>query len=346
MSKTVTLTPGQIEWIQKNLPDYSQSYVSTPLTNYVTAFTQDDSNFVSDRVFPNLAVRDQTGQFWTLPKGTFTRDEMKKRGPLSEAVQVDWAPGRDTYSVDPWAVKMLVPDMFLRGNRLPFDVQRVQAGILTKMALIRREREFAASFLGTSIWGKDIAGVAGAPTLGTSVRQWDQANSTPLEDIAYLMTLQQIATEGQRPNRMLLGRQVWDVLKNHPQILDRVNRGQTTGAAEVRKADVAALMELDEIVIADAVWNSANEGQAVVDQLIIGKVGLLYYATPTPQMMVPTAGLTLSWNGYLPGTSDMGMAFETYRIPNVKGTHFELNWAFGFKKVSADHGTFLNTLVA
>lgn len=340
-------SPELLQVITKSLPDVSQTYVNRPMTRYAFSFMQNDGAFFSDKVFPNLTVDDQTGIFWTIPKGTFTRDEMRMRADMARAREIDWSLGNDTYRVDPWALRLPIPDRLMRFNQLPFSVQQFATRMLMQQARMRRDRAFAAAFLTTGVWGRDIAGNTSASVDGTSVRQWSDPASTPLQDIAALSTLFQLDTEGTRPNRLLLGRQVWDALKNHPQILDRLNRGQTSGPAQITLADVAGLFELERIVIADTIVNTANEGQAVTDSFIVGKIGLLYYATDTPQMMEPTAGLTLSWKGIGDGSAnDFGVNIEQYRLPDIKATWFETNMGFGHKKVSAAHGTFLNTLVA
>jgi hypothetical protein len=336
-----------VDWVQKNMPDVSQMYVNKPLTNYAFSFLSNLDTSFSDKVFPNLPVDDPTGIFWTLPKGIQSTDEMRQRAPLTEAREFDWSLGQDTYRVDNWALKNIVPLEMERNGQIPFSVQQLMTRLLVGKASLRRDRAFAAAFLTTGVWGLDITGNTAASVPGTSVRQWDNPASTPIEDIAELATLQQIATEGQRPNRLLIGRRVWDKLKNHPQILDRLNRGQTDGAARIDLRTVAALFELEQIIIADTMFNSANEGQAASLDFIVNKVGLLYYATDTPQMMQPTAGLTLSHRGLGNGTANnFGMSIETYRIPTIKGLHVECNMAFGHKKVSAAHGTFLSALVA
>jgi hypothetical protein len=339
-----------VDWVQKNMPDASQVYVNKPLTNYAFSFLSNLDTSFSDKVFPNLPVDEQTGIFWTLPKGIESTDEMRMRGPLSEAREFDWSLGQDNYRADPWALKNIIPLAMERNSQVPFSIQQLVTRLLVKKARLRRDRAFAAAFLTTGVWGLDITGNTAMSTVatgGTTVRQWDNPASTPIEDIAELATTQQVATEGQRPNRLLIGRRVWDKLKNHPQILDRLNRGQTDGAARISLADVAALFELERIIIADTMVNTANEGQAAAIDFIVNKVGLLYYATDTPQMMEPTAGLTLSWRGLGNGTANnFGMSIETYRIPTVKGLHVECNMAFGHKKVSAAHGTFLTSLVA
>jgi hypothetical protein len=336
-----------VDWVQKNMPDPSQLYVNKPLTNYAFSFLSNLDTSFSDKVFPNLPVEEQTGIFWTLPKGLMSTDEMRQRGPLSEAREFDLAIGQDTYRADPWALKAVIPILAERNSQVPFSLQQLFTRALVEKARLRRDRAFAAAFLTTGVWGLDITGNTSASVHGTSVRQWNDPASTPIEDIAELSTLQQVATEGRRPNKLLIGRRVWDKLKNHPQILDRLNRGQTTGPAQIRLADVAALFELDQIIIADTMVNTANEGQAAAIDFIVNKIGLLFYAPDTVSMMEPTAGVTISWRGMGNGTANnFGMSIETYRIPTVKGLHVECNMAFGHKKVSAAHGTFLTSLVA
>jgi hypothetical protein len=326
--------------------DASQLYINRPLTNLLPAFIQDDEAFVSHKVFPIVRSEDPTGTIWTIPKGTFSRDEVRARAPLAKARKVEWAPAQDTYRTEFYSLGTDIPDQLRAVSQNPFNLDKIGTRQLTRMHQIRRERHFASTFMQTGVWGIDVAGVAAGPT-GTQFLQWNNTASTPLKDVTAWATRMQLASEGVRPTGLLLGRRVWDALKNHPEILDRVNRGQTAGAAEVRKADVAALMELDEITVADASYNTANEGQTAAFSQIVGDVALLYNAQRNPELMTPTAGVTIVWTGMLGGAANgWGFRVRQYRMPDVLGDTIEVDQAFDMKKVSADLGVFANTVVA
>ena len=67
---------------------------------------------------------------------------------------------------------------------------------------------------------------------------------------------------GFRPNVLGIGRPVFDILLDHPDIVGRIDRGQTpNGPARASRQDLAALFELEAIEVMDAIYNDAAGGR-------------------------------------------------------------------------------------
>ena len=135
-------------------------------------------------------------------------------------------------------------------------------------------------------------------------------------------------------------------MKNHPDIVDRVKYGQTPGApARVTVEAIAALMELDRILIMRSIENTAVEGAANSHSFIGGKNALLCYVTQSPGLMTPSAGYTFSWNGLL-GAAATGQRISKFRMEHLKSDRVEIEMAFDHKVVSPDLGYFFSGVVA
>jgi hypothetical protein len=335
-------------YVRKSQPQPSQVFVNVPLTNMSVAFVQSSDNFVARRIFPNVPTQLQGGTFWKYAKGTFTRDEMQARAPGAPAAMMGHKPTTDTFLTEFYSLGHPLPDQTMANNQNPLRTDRAAMKLITRGAEMRLERHFATNFLTTSVWTgtADKTGVAGTPG-SNQFKQWNDTASTPIKDIAAFSTEMQTNSDGFRPKGLLLGRQVWDQLRNHPEILDRINRGQTTGPAQVTRQSVAALMELDEILVGDAVVNTALENATISNSFVIGKVALLYYVTDNPTIEEPSAGYTFTWEGMLGGgASALGTRIRRYRDEKILSDVMEIDAAFDMKAVCPEMGGFMTSVVA
>jgi Phage major capsid protein E len=150
--------------------------------------------------------------------------------------------------------------------------------------LIDREIEVASLLTSTANLTQNIT------LSGTS--QWnDFSNSDP---IAAVRTGKQTihASIHQNPNTLVMGRQVWDKLIDHPAFLERVKYSQLG----VMTPDLMArIFEVDRIIVGGAGKNTAKEGQTDSMSYIWGKDSFLAYIAPTIKPKMITLGLTYKW---------------------------------------------------
>jgi hypothetical protein len=100
--------------------------------------------------------------------------------------------------------------------------------------------------------------------------QFDDEDSNPLATlIGYLESLPW------RPNRAVIPRPIWTVLRQHPLVVKAVNRNSGDSGV-VALQDVANLLELDEILIGDAFANTAVKGQTPTLTRLWGNKILLF----------------------------------------------------------------------
>lgn len=318
-------------------PGLADVHVDRPLTNLSLAFLQSQDAYVADRVFPRVPVSSRSDKYFTYDRGYFNRDEMKQRAPGTESAGINYGISTDSYSCDVWALHVNVADQVRANADAAIQLDREATELLTRQALTRREALWASTHFGTGIWTTERAGVAAAPA-GTQFLRWDNAASTPIEDVRGGADAMHELT-GFRPNVMVIQRGVWSALVDHPDIVGRIDRGQTNGAAIVLRQNLAALFEMDEILIMDAVQNTAAEGAANSHSFIGGKHALLAYRPPAPGLMTPSAGYTFTWSGLL-GGGVLGSRISRLRMENLKSDRLEIEQAFDQKLVSADLGSF------
>lgn len=324
-------------------PTPGDVHVNSMLTNISIAYMQSAANFVSARIFPNIPVQKQSDLYWTYDRGDFNRDEMKERAPSTESEGGGYRLGQGQYYAPVYAFHKDIDDQTRANADSLLAPDREATQFVTNKALIKREKLFVTQFFGTGLWGYERAGVATGET-GTQYRRWDDAASDPISDIRRAKR-EMMENTGIEPNKLVLGRKVYDALVDHPDIIDRINRGQTNGPAVVNKQAIAALFEVESIDVMNAVENISKEGQPAVHKFIGGNHAMFVYAAPSPGLMTPTAGYTFSWTGLL-GAGAEGGRISSFRMPALKSDRVEIEMAFVQKVVGADLGYFFSNAVS
>lgn len=324
-------------------PGRAEVHFDQALTDVSHAYIQDPNAFVADRVFSILPVSKPTNKYFLYDKGDFNRDEMKLRAPSTESAGSSYRISNDSYDCEVWALHRDVDDQVRATADSPLSMDRDAALYLTQKGLLRKEVLWGENYFQASLWDADLIGVNAAPT-GVEFLQWDDILSTPIEDVQLGREEVHEAT-GLAPNKFVLGRKVYNKLLLHPDIVDRLNRGQTSGPAIATRQNLAALFEVDEILVMDAVQNTAAEGQASVMSYIGGKSALLLHVPATPGLMTPAAGYTFSWTGLLGGGA-LSSRIGRMRAPLIKSDRFEIEMAFDQKLAASDLGKFFRTAIA
>lgn len=325
-------------------PTPGDVHVNAPLSNISIAYVQDASNFIADQVFSNIPVAQQGNRYYTYDRGYFNRNEMEERAPGAESAgsgyKLDSTP---TYYAPVYAFHHDIPDQRRANTDSMLDPDREATILVTQKALIKRETLWATKFFAGGLWTNDWDGVSAGPT-GSQVLQWNDANSTPIENVRSAKTTV-LESTGFEPNTLVIGQRVFDALIDHPDIVDRVKYGQTSGPAKVDVAELQALLKIPRILVMKSIQNTAKEGDTNVHSFIGGKKALLCYSAPAPSLMTPSAGYTFSWTGYL-GAAPNGNRIKKFRMEPNSSDRVEIESAFDQKLVAADLGFFWDTVVA
>lgn len=325
-------------------PTPGDVHVNTPLTNISIAFMQKAESFIGTRAFPNIPVQKQSDAFYTYDRGYFNRDEMKERADATESEGSGYDVNADgVYYCKVYAFHKDVSDRMRSNADAALNPDREATAFVTQKALIKREKLFATSYFQPGIWSFQRTGHASTED-ATNTVFWNNAASDPIERVR---TAKRTVLEstGFMPNKLVLGRAVFDVLLDHPDVIDRLKYGQTAGQpAMADRNRLAQLFEVDEILVSDAIQNTAVEGAANAHSFILGKHALLCYAAPSPGLMTPSAGYTFSWNGYM-GAGAEGTRIKQFRMEQLEADRIEIQMAMVCKLIAADLGFFWNAIV-
>lgn len=319
---------------KKFMPTPSDVHIDAALNNLSLAFMQSAENFVAGRVFPNVPVDKQSDKYFTFDRSYWFRDEMKKRGDGTESHGAGFSISNDSYSADVWSLHKDLGRQTLGNADAGLDLDNAAVSFLATQKMIRQEKQFATDFFASSKWTTDY-------TPGTL---WSDGASDPIGDVETAKETV-LKSTGMMPNKLVLGYPVWKALRQHPDLVARVDRGQTSGNARVSLETAAAIFEVDEVLVTKAIENTANEGATASYDFIGGKHALVCHTPSAPGLLVPAAGYTFSWTG-MPGATVLGTTVKRWWSDDRSAWRYEIDAAFDMKIVSADLGYFFASVVA
>jgi hypothetical protein len=334
-------------------PLQSDLHVNIPLTNVSIAWMQSADAYVADKVFPSVPVQKQSDLYWKYNKSEWRRTDVEKRAPSTESPGVGWSVNTDQYFAHVYAVHKDIDDQLRANADSVFQLDRDATTFITNQMLLKRDLDWVNRYFNTGIWTTDRTGVT-APVSPATLNpgefvQWDQAGSTPIEDVTTEIVNFRQRT-GYAPTGMVIGAYVLQALRNHPEILDRI---KYTERGIVTEDLIASLFGVQKILVTYATSTDVNEFQnpatmeanATYSFIGGGKDALLYYAPPGPSLMTPSAGYTFTWNGYLGGNS-RGIRIKNFRMEHIASDRVEAEMTYDMKLVSSDLGVFWDGAVS
>jgi len=320
----------------------SAVHIDQPLSNLTLAYVQEQTNFVADKVFPVVGVQRQSDKYYLYDRANMNRSgDVKKLAPRTEVNRIGMAISNAAYYADVYGIGMDFDEQTLANEDAMLEVRAAGAQTLINRVLIEREEQFASSFFSAGVWTTDV----------TPANLWsDYTNSTPISDVTAGRRTMQLKSGGFKPNTMVIGKEVRDVLINHPDILARLNGGATvTNTALITDAKLAEIFEVENLYVMEAVKNGAVEGLAEANAFIGGKNALLVHTPSTAGLMTPAAGLTFAWNN-IPSVNNLGITVESFSDDALKrqqvAEHIQVKMAYDMKVVGADLGYFFEDVIA
>lgn len=325
-------------------PTVQQVHVQSALTQIATAYLQDNRNYVADQVFPIVPVEFQADKYFAFSKDDFFRDEALRRADAVESAGGGFNLGTGTYAADVWAYHKDLGGQTRRNSDPAVNMDIATTKFVMQKLLIRRDRFFMGAYLVNGVWSVDNVGTAGGTPGGTTPPYWnDDANGDPFTDIANAQT-NILQNTGFEPNTFLMAFAVYQGLRKHPLVIDRIKYTTRADASKITPELLAAAFDVERAVVSKAVYNTSVEtttvtGSAGVYNFIAGKDALLCHSAPSPGLMIPTAGYIFAWSG-LTGLNNIGVRIAQIPMPwlGLETVRTEGEMAFDMQVIGKDLG--------
>lgn len=329
-------------------PTAQSLHVDKLLTEFAIGYGSDIGKvYVADRVCSLVNVDKQSDKYAVWNKGDFYRSEMLKRADGDPSVGSGQRMSTDTYFADVWALHTKLTDRQRKNSDV--DVEASKIRYLMNQAKLARDIEYASTCFTSSVWSgfADQTGVSGSPSTNQFIHWSDYTSGDPIGTITAKRVDLELAAGV--PSAKLLGitnTAVFEKMRHHPDMLDRIK--YTAGVerpADVTPEMMAAVLGLEEIVVAKAAKNTAKEGQTASMSRVFGNHFLLQYISPSAGDETPTAAALFSWSEFDGVTAEGAAIFQWYDEA-TRSTFYEAEQAFDIKVTAADCGGIFLSAIA
>ena len=269
------------------------------------ALTYANAGLVADLLLPRLRVDSPSFKWskYTLADG-FTIPDTRV-GRKSATNQIDWTATELTDSVVDFGLEDAIPNFDILAaaanqavqGSMPVDPEARSAQLLEDLVQLDRENRVATlmTTLGTYP-------AANRSTLAGTTQWSDYVNSDPVQAIMAALDVPVM-----RPNVLWFGQAAWSKFRTHPKVTAAVfplGGNATGGGSAASKEAVAALFEVDEVIVGKSFLNTSKPGQAAALSRVWGKhAGMIYRS---PNLLSPvnniTFGFTAQWQDKVAGT--------------------------------------------
>jgi len=282
--------------------------MSVPRRDLTGAFREVPASqeYVGSRIFRPFETALDQGGFGRVSKKTF-RKLVDTRRQNSSYKRVEGRLTDDTYKTQEHGVEESIDRRNYAIYASVVDYQRVAADALIEIMRLRYEYDCAAAMIDATTW--PLSGNTGYDVTSSSVAWSDQANAKPYADVGYAQKT------GRNNGIMLTGLRI-----NWVQWLDlSLNANIRSALQYTQRPDVliplpvlAAFMNLKEITVCTAQYNSADDDQTPTFADIWSNLYVnLYVAASSDNIEETCIGRTFFWRGDGGGAPDDPM-IETY----------------------------------
>ncbi len=316
----------------------------TALSNMALAYFQSDAKAFAKTIFPICPVTLSSDNYYVFDKEDLLRDNWQRKPAYGKVDPAVLSEHTESYAcvVDQMIMgidRIRQTDLTRRQGPGAADPRMQRARTMAGQANIHQDVLFSKAFFRPGVWGHEETGVDSTiPTSGKFIK-FSNGNSDPVALVDDRKTVMEQST-GRTPNRMAIGVNVFNTLKKHPAILERVKYGGTTAnPATITENVLSQLFGIERLTVQRSVMNRAKLGQKA-DMRYIGDPNgfLLAYATDTPSIDEPSAGYIFTWD-----MLGNGNIMPILNYDGESGTHSEFIeglMATDMKKTADDLGMF------
>mgnify|MGYP001565041486 CR=1 FL=1 len=309
------------------MPDISVVHIDQALTDVSIAYRNLD--YVADSLFPPRPVDKQSNKYLIYSKDRFRAIDDARR-PGARANEIEWTLSTDTYYCEGHALAQAIPDELRANADAALDIDIDTTETLTDLIYLQREILAAAKAINTTTFSAQRKTAAA----------WDTSPSTPISDVEAAKVAIMLAT-GKMPNKLLLSYPVFQKIRNHASIIARVQFAQRALPADISSAMLAAAFDVEQVLVAKAIKNTANEAAADSMDWVWGKNAFLCYAPSALGLRTVSVGAQFRLN-----IGGGGFVVKRYRDESRTADMVEAQLYHDLKVVAAGAGYLFDACIS
>lgn len=275
----------------------------------------DRVGFIGSQVLPTIEATQSAGTFGRIPLEALLQNPDVTRTSRSGYPRGDWNFTEDSYATQERGFEVPVDARDARFYANYFDAEMSAANLARDTVLRAREKRIADLVFNATTWN-------GASLTTGITNEWDsnhKNNAVPIDDVENAVRKVYEGT-GLWPNALIINRIVFRNLRNLDQIVDRITAsgaGSPAKPSDITAEMLAAVFDLDFVIVAGASKNTANKGQtATPGQIWSSEYAMVCRIATTNDIKEPCLGRTIHW---AEDGSEIGAAMETYRDEGIRG---------------------------
>ncbi|MBB4287742.1 capsid protein [Roseospira goensis] len=310
--------------------DVSQYTEDPVLTAIAIAYSNPARTLIADTVLPRAKVGALKFEWTSYPLGQSYTPQDTRVGRRSQVRTLEIGGTRESAYCEDFGIAVpLDADTIREAERVGHDPRKQAAEVASNIILLDREKRAADTVFDADNYDASLKDVLS----GTD--QFSDANSDP-----YGVLMDMLNTCLVRPTHLVFGQTAWMPIRRHPKLVQAV-KGQPVTEGVISRAELAELLEIQQVVVGEGRVNINRPGQAVELAYLWGPhvAGLYLDPTASPEAGGMTWGLTAEFGTRVSGTKPVDMGLRGGEYVRVGETVREL--------VIAKHaGFFLEDVVA
>jgi len=289
-------------------------HISKALSNVATKYV--NSEMIADKVFKTMKVKNETDLYYIWKRDFRLPQSGRANG--APANQENWGVTTSSYTCSEQALAETLTDRDMQNTDSGIQLQADTVEFLTDKLLMTKEKMLADLLFTTTASGNNV-------TLTTATSwAYNTTTSSPIQDINSATSVVRIAS-GVEPNKLVMGDEVYIKLRNNQNVYERI---KYTERAILTKELLAALFDIDEVIVGKAIYDSAQESIPTAIESITsmwGNAAWLGYINPSSGRKALTAGLTLESRGF---------QVKSWREEKLAGNVYEVGQIYTHKLVA------------
>ena len=231
--------------------------------------------FVSERACPRLPVKNESDIYYTFKKSHLNViDSLKGISALPR--EIIWEiESEDTYICRRYALREFLPDPIRNNQDPPIKSDITCTEHLLQTFLLSQEKRVRDLYA-----ARDGSGTPPSP------KKWDDKDCTNIEDDVDIAVGKVKLAIGMKPNTVIMSDAVKKAIRKNP-FLRNLFKYLAIPPEQVFSVEkmFAMVFDIQNVLVAGAVYNSANKGQADILAELWGDTVYVAYLEPRPDLM-------------------------------------------------------------
>jgi hypothetical protein len=264
--------------------DVGALHIDQALTNVSVAYQ--NAAFIAEQVAPVIPVNMKSNKYWAYGMERFRR-RMTSREPGSAPRESGWSLSTDSYFCQGHAWRGWYPWEAPANADPVLDLDIDETETATDIVLLAQECDLVDT-LTNGLVSTDLASVPGNY----------QVDNPDMDPILYFDKAKEVIAKliGRKPNGMAMGRPALRGLRSNPNVVRRVYGTTAPTDPLIKPEMLAEKLDLDEVLVGEAMYDTATEGEATSLDYIWGNNILLYYKDPNPGRRKVSLAYHFLWN--------------------------------------------------